>query len=146
MTRKRPQRSKPIKALKKKAKETVEIIDDVVDMEDAPKKGKKLVEDKDLEKHMTPRQILFCKYFVNDEEVFYNGTRSYAKAYNVNLELEPKKYNACKSNAQKLLTNTYIARYMHTLLEEILPDSGLDKELTKLIIQDQDLGVKVKAI
>lgn len=110
------------KTLKKSDPVEPEVIDpQAVDNEDAPI-DKGAIPDKDLEKHMTQRQILFCKYYVSDQEVFCNGTQSYAKAYGYDLELEPEKYKACQGSASVLLSNHIISRYINKLLTNIIPD------------------------
>ena len=66
---------------------------------------------KELEKthKLTPRQEVFCQEYV----MCLIGTEAYLKAYpNV-------KYDTAKSNAHKLLTNTYILARIDELQEEM---------------------------
>jgi hypothetical protein len=43
--------------------------DDVENENEPSKVDEALIEDTDLEKYMTPRQRLFCKYYATSEEV-----------------------------------------------------------------------------
>jgi phage terminase small subunit len=94
---------------------------------------------------LTEKQIRFCIAYAS-KEFFANGTESYSEAYGIDLT-EPGSYNTCKSNAYKLLTNTYILEYINELLDLAgLNDSFVDKQLTFVITQNADMGSKVAAI
>lgn len=125
--------------------ELEELDPDFVETEDTPD-PKKDIEDKDLEKSLTIKQALFCKCYVSTEEFFCNWVRSYAKAYNISLELEPNKYKAVQTCATRLLTNVIINRYIHLLLETWISDAGIDKQLAMLCIQNEDKRIKLDAI
>ena len=104
------------------------------------------IDDKDLEKHITTKQQLFCQCYISDVEVFWNWTRSYAKAYGVDLEADPMKYNSCQSMASRLLWNVLIGRYINKLLTDIIPNEWIDKLLTQLALQNNNPRIKIEAI
>lgn len=84
-------------------------------------------------------QINFCKYYVT-EEFFCNWTRSYMKAYDAD-------YDTAKANASELLTNPNILNFIDSLLEDSwLNDVRADKELMKMMLQDDDKTAKMKAL
>lgn len=95
---------------------------------------------------MNPNQRLFCELFASDREFFGNGVRSYIEAYDID-EKKPGAYNSAKANANKLLTKDYILKYINELFEARgLNDTFVDKQLEKLITQDAEFSVKIKAI
>ena len=97
------------------------------------------------ESSLTEKQEMFCKNYVS-KEFFGSGVESYADAYGLDLMVQ-KDYNTAKSNAYKLLTNTYILSRINQELEEAgLNDNFVDKQLLFAITQNADLGSKVKAI
>lgn len=88
---------------------------------------------------LNPQQIAFCQYYVK-EEFFCNGTQAYKKAYNVEDE-------SARRLGSLLLTNIDILDYIDSLLTDMaLNDQRVDKELAKLILQDEEKGVKLNAI
>lgn len=52
----------------------------------------------------------------------------------------------CSVNAHRLLTNAKIQEYIVELRNLLLKDEIVDAELAKIIVQDDDLSAKVKAI
>ena len=54
--------------------------------------------------------------------------------------------NTCGVNGRRLLTNARIQDYLIKLRNQLLSDEIVDAELAKVIIQDEDLAPKVKAI
>lgn len=95
---------------------------------------------------LNPQQKLFCELFASDREFFGNGVQSYIEAYDIDIK-KPGAYNSAKTNANKLLTKAYILDYINQLFEARgLNDSFVDKQLEKLITQDAEFGVKIKAI
>jgi phage terminase small subunit len=98
-----------------------------------------------MDTDLNEKQKLFCKYYVS-KDFFANGVESYAEAYGLDLG-NTKDYNTAKVNASKLLTNTNITTYIRELLDlSGLNDDFVDRELLFVIIQNSDLGSKVKAI
>lgn len=99
----------------------------------------------DKEKKLNEKQEQFCLIYVS-KEFFANGVESYAEAYGLDIA-ETGNYNTCKSNAYKLLTNTYILKRIDELLElSGLTDQFVDKQLLFVITQNADLGSKTAAI
>lgn len=95
---------------------------------------------------MNPNQRLFCELFASDREFFGNGVQSYIEAYDIDIK-KPGAYNSAKANANKLLTKDYILKYINELFEARgLNDTFVDKQLEKLITQDAEFSVKIKAI
>ena len=89
---------------------------------------------------LNQNQISFCNYYVT-EEFFCNWTKSYMKAY------PDSDYNTAKNEASVFLTNPYILGYIDKLLEDMaLNDQRVDKELAKLILQDDEKSIKLWAI
>ena len=89
---------------------------------------------------LNQNQIAFCQYYVS-EEFFCNGTKSYMKAY------PDASYDAAKNEASVFLTNPYILDYIDKILEDMaLNDQRVDKELAKLILQDDEKSIKLWAI
>jgi hypothetical protein len=97
-------------------------------------------------KGLSPKQELFCNYYATDTNFFGNGLKSYAKAYNLDLNKKGD-VNIAKSNAYRFLTKDYILRRIDVLLDqEGLNDQRVDKELLFLISQSANLNVKLGAI
>lgn len=96
-------------------------------------------------KKLTPKQKLFCKYYVS-EEFFANGVNAYAKAYDIDLS-EKGAYKVAASNAYRLLINADILIHINSMLDESgLNDAFVDKQLLFLINQNADLHAKRGAI
>lgn len=88
---------------------------------------------------LTRRQKLFCEFYVT-QEFFCNGTRSYQKVYQCG-------YETAKTLASNLLTNLNILNYIDKLLDDMwLNNQRVDKEMAKLILQDNELWIKLWAI
>ena len=89
---------------------------------------------------LNQNQIAFCQYYVS-EEFFCSGVKAYMKAY------PWSEYNTAKVEASKFLTNPNILDYIDKLLEDMaLCDQRVDKELAKLILQDDEKSTKLWAI
>ena len=85
------------------------------------------------------KQKKFCELYVGKH--LGNGTLAYQEAY------ETENYNSAKTNAHKLLTNTYISGYINTLLEKNkLNNEAVDIQLAFLIAQHGNLNAKMRAI
>lgn len=90
--------------------------------------------------NLNPQQIAFCQYYVT-EEFFCNWTKSYMKAYP-----DSDAANA-RSASSTFLTNPNILHYIDSLLEGMaLNDQRADKELAKMLLQDEDKASKMKAL
>lgn len=94
---------------------------------------------------LTPKQELFCKYFVS-EDFYGNGVKSYCIAFGLNNE-DQKDYNLAKARASELLTNSNILSRINQELDLAgLNDNFVDKQLLWCINQSADINSKVKAI
>ena len=90
--------------------------------------------------NLTPKQKLFCKYYTS-MDYFCNWVRSYMKA-------NPKStYESARRQASMLLTKNDIIKYIGELLDWLeINDAVADRELSKLILQDEDKWPKLQAI
>lgn len=101
---------------------------------------------KDIKTKLKPEWELFCQYFASHYETFGNATRSYAKAYNIDIT-DSSKYATCRTNGYRLLTNADILDRINELLAElVLNDTVVDMQLGFLITQMGDYGAKIQAI
>ena len=95
---------------------------------------------------LSEKQKMFCELFASDREFFGNGTQAYIEAYNIDATKKGA-YMSAKANAHRLLTKDYILNYINELFEARgLNDTFVDKQLEKLITQDAEFSVKIKAI
>lgn len=95
---------------------------------------------------LTSKQKLFCQYFVSGVETCGNGVQAYAKAYGYALS-NNSKYQSAKSNANRLLRNPEVIKYIESLFEEQkLTADVVDQHLDFLIRQHENLSVKLQAI
>ncbi len=107
-----------------------------------------------VELGLSPQEELFCQVYVNDSNAMGNGLRSYAKAYNYNLEqLEgetdqdyKKRYNIGCSRSYDILRIPRIKQRIAQILAEMLNNGFVDNELVKIIKQDNKLEPKLNAI
>lgn len=89
---------------------------------------------------LSAKQELFCQAYVS-EDFFCNGVKSYMKAYATD------EYNTAKVEASKLLTKPNILKRIDDLIGDLaLNDQFVDKQLAKMILQEEDKRVKVQAI
>ena len=92
-----------------------------------------------------PKQAQFCKLFASDREFFGNGVQSYMRAYN--LTFTKKNYTIAKTGAYQLLQRPHITKRINKLFEAGgLNDTFVDKQLSKLLVQDADFRTKLGAI
>ncbi len=97
---------------------------------------------KDSETELTPKQELFCQAYVS-EDFFCNGVKAYMLAFGKDED----KYNSAKVEASKLLTNPNVLKRIDDLIGDLaLNDQFVDKQLAKMILQEEDKKVKVQAI
>lgn len=118
---------------------------------------------------LSPQQELFCRFYAQNNELFSNGTLSYAEAYDFRLdELShespiiktddkgkavewgeseyTKAYNTCSALASRLLRSEKIQNRVISLMNEWMKDEVVDSELFKVIMQNSKLESKVAAI
>lgn len=141
---------------KKKKKAPTRIIPPVVDTRD------------EIGSKLNVNQDLFCHYYVQNFHLRGNATLCYAEAYGYDLDSLSKDdavyagkgknqkkmvessfkraESVCAVNGGKLLRNTKIQARMLKLYNSLLTDDVVDGELAKLILQNDELGVKTGAI
>jgi hypothetical protein len=122
------------------------------------------------DEQLKAKRELFCRCYAQNTELFGNATLSYAEAFGYDLasldrervykldedgketsEVEvpseyDKAYHVCGVESSKLLKNPEIQGRITTLLNELLKDEVVDSQLAKLIVQDVELPVKIRAI
>lgn len=100
----------------------------------------------DIKKTLKPEWELFCQFFVSSYETFGNATKSYAKAYDIDIS-NKSKYASCRTQGYRLLTNDDIIVRINELLKDlIMNDTTVDMQLAFLIAQNMDFGAKMQAI
>jgi len=102
---------------------------------------------------LTIKQQLFCKHYIVNEVLRWNGTMCYNQAFSFKLEEKSrirdldkkgkevpwssdydKAYNMCSSNASHLLKDYKIQERCTKLLNEMLIDTIVDSKLAKIIL------------
>ena len=108
--------------------------------------GSKLVI-KDNEFGLNPKQLKFClNYSKVGADTFSNGVRSYADAYDFDLD-DVLQYNSCKAQANVLLQREDVTGYLAKALKDlVLTDEIIDAQLAALIYQHENKSVKLGAI
>ena len=109
------------------------------------KKKTKSTKKKSAGDKLNPLQRKFGKLYASEREFFGNGVQAYAKAYVIDLSTRGA-YQSAKSAASRLLTNVNLLAYINELLEVVLNEAHVDKQLAFLITQNADFGAKLGAI
>ena len=109
------------------------------------KKKTKSTKKKSAGDKLNPLQRKFGKLYASEREFFGNGVQAYAKAYGIDLSTRGA-YQSAKSAASRLLTNVNLLAYINELLEVVLNEAHVDKQLAFLITQNADFGAKLGAI
>jgi len=101
-------------------------------------------------------QELFCQLYAGGKsEYFGNGVWCYILAYKRDVplisysqlnETQKKIYDKAKADASELLTKGNIADRCNELIDSLIKDDVVDRELTKVIMQNDELSAKVSAI
>ncbi len=100
-------------------------------------------------------QEAFCQYYANGGEYFGNGVWSYILAYKLDIPLisysalnesQKRIYETAKVRASNELTNVNIKQRCNELLDALIKDEIVDRELAKVILQNKELSAKVAAI
>jgi len=108
-----------------------------------------------MKKKLNPNQKLFCELYAGGGEYFGNGVWSYILAYKIKLplisygqlnEAQKKVYESAKVSAVQLLTNPTIKKRCNELLDSLIKDEIVDRELARVILQNKELSAKVAAI
>lgn len=118
------------------------------------KKGARKEKDKN-EKMLNPNEKMFCQLYFGGGKYFGNGTWSYIKAFSIDVPLLPisflntkqkKRYNIARSTSSDLLAKPYIKEEGNKILDSLLKNEIVDRELVKIIMQDEDKMSKNVAI
>ena len=111
----------------------------------AKKKRTKSTKKKSAGDKLNPLQRKFGKLYASEREFFGNGVQAYAKAYGIDLSTRGA-YQSAKTCAWRLLTNVDLLAYINELLEVVLNEAHVDKQLAFLLTQNVDFGAKRGAI
>lgn len=104
---------------------------------------------------LNPNEKMFCQLYFGGGEFFGNGTWSYIQAYNLSVPLiaysylkrvDQKQYDVAKNGAYRLLIKAHIVKEGDKILDSLFKESVVDRELTKIIMQDKDKMSKNVAI
>jgi len=105
---------------------------------------------------LNPRQRLFCELYAGQGDWFGNGTRAYVIAYNLKCPIdveyrdlkqtEMTEYNTASAEAARLLRNVKVQKKCNELLDKLVEDEIVDRELAFTIMQRDELSPKVAAI
>ena len=104
---------------------------------------------------LNPNQKLFCEHYAGGGEYFGNAVWSYILAYDIEIPLkrygelsETQKsiYDSAKVDASRLLTKVNIQKKCNELVDFLIKDEIVDRELVKVIMQNDELSSKVSAI
>ena len=93
---------------------------------------------------LNPKQELFCKLYASEREFFGSGVESYIEAYS--SKKKRVLYKTAVVNASRLLTNANILERISEIMDIMINDIVVDKELAFTIIQKSNLPAKVAAI
>ncbi|KKN73594.1 hypothetical protein LCGC14_0399100 [marine sediment metagenome] len=104
--------------------------------ENLPAKKEKIIK----KRRLNPKQELFCQLYASDEEFFGNGVKSYKKAYKMD------DYKSAMVLASNLLRNIKILDRINVLMDIVINNVVVDKELAFVIKQKENLPAKVSAI
>jgi hypothetical protein len=99
------------------------------------KKKTKSTKKKSAGDKLNPLQRKFGKLYASEREFFGNGVQAYAEAYGIDLSTRGA-YQSAKSAASRLLTNVNLLAYINELLEVVLNEAHVDKQLAFLITQN----------
>ena len=105
---------------------------------------------------LNPNQKLFCELYAGGKgEFFGNATWCYILAYKLKVPLIPyskldqqqkKTYDNARSDAAQLVAKGNIQERCNELIDSLIKDSVVDRELAKVILQNKELSAKVSAI
>ena len=108
-------------------------------------------------KRLNPNQRAFCEYYAGGGEYFGNGVWSYILAYKKEQdiplisysslnEIQKRAYEIAKADAANLVAKSNIQKRCNELLDALIKDEIVDRELAKVIMQNSELPAKVSAI
>lgn len=100
-------------------------------------------------------QEMFCQQYAGGGENFGNAVWAYIFAYKTDVpfiaysklnEQQKKDYDTTCINAAILIRNHKIQKRCNELLDALIKDEIVDRELAKVIMQNNELSAKVSAI
>jgi hypothetical protein len=128
-------------------------------------KKKKTIKKVSKSKRLKPNEELFCRLYTQNSQYRSNGTMSYARAFQYDLDKmstekpllskDPVIYGAseyekahktCSVMAITLLGKTSIQERLVVLMNQLLRDDIVDAELNRIIMQNDELPSKAAAI
>lgn len=98
---------------------------------------------KELE--LSPKEEMFCQYYAKSGVAFGNARLAYAIAFNKPFTTNAQK-SVCDTLSQRLFRKVLVCDLIEKLLNEKIDDEIVDKELSKVIRQSENLHAKVSAI
>ena len=105
-----------------------------------------LDEDEKIDKKwLTAKQELFCQLYSTNMDYYGNWTQAYAMAYDKDLK-DKNDNKIARMWASRMLTNDNILSRVRELQNSFLSDEMIDKELSFVALQRNDLGAKMRAI
>ena len=109
-----------------------------------------------MKKRLNPNQELFCQLYAGGKsEHFGNATWCYILAYKKEIPLitysrlnisQQKEYNIVSADAANLVGTSKITDRCNELIDILIKDEIVDRELAKVILQNNELSAKVSAI
>lgn len=105
-----------------------------------------LNEDEKIDKKwLTAKQELFCQLYSTNMDYYGNWTQAYAMAYDKDLK-DKWENKASQVWASRMLRNDKVLSRIRELQNSFLSDEMIDKELSFVALQRDDLGAKMRAI
>lgn len=103
-------------------------------------KVKKSPKRKDIDgEELTEKSKFAVWFYIHDKDCFGNYTKAYQKAYGV-------KYDVAKSAGPRLFAKVCIVEYKNKVLDELITNAEIDRELMYVIKQNKDQRAKVSAV
>ena len=108
--------------------------------------------------NLTPKQELFCQLYIRgDKKQFGNATRCYIDAYGIDInvkdkdwtkdEIQSKKnYNTAMATGNANIWKPMIKKRINEILKKTFNDDEMDDELSKIVLQNNDLWSKLAGI
>jgi len=95
---------------------------------------------------LKPKEELFCQYYATGGSgSFGNGRKSYSLAFGKKIETEKQK-KVCDTLSLRLLGKVGILTRINGLLNKLINDEVVDRELAFTMTQRDNLHAKVSAI
>jgi len=105
---------------------------------------------------LNPNQEMFCQFYASgSSEYFGNAVWSYVLAYKIGIPIidysalnnvQRREYDTICAASARLLRNVKVKSRCNELLDALIKNEVVDRELIKVIMQMNDLGSKVAAI